>query len=124
MITLPIPHSDTIVLRAWRPCMLCLALFFIGVIARATTVVPPDFTELVNESEYIVRAVVKSVKSEWREKDGHRHIFTKVEVEVLEVINGTPPQPLVLDMLGGRVGEDEMVIEGMPKFAVGQEDIL
>ncbi len=91
---------------------------------RATTVEPPTFAALVNESDYIVRAVVKSVRSEWREKNGHRNIFTLVEIEVLEVISGTPPQPLVLEMLGGRVGEDEMVVQGMPMFTVGQEDIL
>jgi len=108
----------------WRSFLVSLIFFSIGPTIEATTVVPPKFSELVNESDYIVRAVVRSVNSEWREKDGQRHIFTKVEVEVLEVINGNPPQPLVLEMLGGRVGEDEMVIEGMPKFAVGQEDIL
>lgn len=91
---------------------------------RATTVEPPTFAALVNESDYIVRAVVKSVRSEWREKNGHRNIFSLVEVDVLEVISGTPPQPLVLEMLGGRVGEDEMVVQGVPMFAVGQEDIL
>ena len=91
---------------------------------QATTVVPPNFDELVNESDYIVRAVVKSVTSEWREKQGHRHIFTFVELEVLEVIHGTPPQPLVLEMLGGEVGGEAMVVQGMPKFEVGQEDIL
>jgi hypothetical protein len=31
---------------------------------------------------------------------------------------------LVLEMLGGHVGDEEMIIEGMPRFQVGQEDIL
>jgi hypothetical protein len=124
MTTLSAPHVGFTALLRRRTWSIYLFLFFIGTMLWATTVVPPKFTELVNESDYIVRALVKSVKSEWREKDGQRHIFTKVEVEVLEIINGTPPQPLVLEMLGGKVGEDEMVIEGMPKFAVGQEDIL
>ena len=92
--------------------------------ARATTVVPPKFEELVNESDYIVRAVVKSVASEWREKQGQRHIFTFVELDVLEVIHGTPPQPLVLEMLGGQVGNEALVVQGIPTFEVGQEDIL
>ena len=93
-------------------------------VVHATTVVPPKFEELVNESDYIVRGVVKSVTSEWREKQGQRHIFTFVEIDVLEVIHGTPPQPLVLEMLGGQVGEEALVVQGMPKFEVGQEDIL
>jgi len=111
-------------MRYWRFISAGLTLLLASIPMRGTTVVPPKFSELVNESDYIVRAVVKSVKSEWREKNQRRHIYTWVELEVLEVINGTPPQPLVLQMLGGRVGDDEMVIEGMPRFAVGQEDIL
>jgi hypothetical protein len=70
-----------------------LALFLALTSGQATTVRPPTFAELVNESDYIVRAKVKSVTSEWREKQGLRHIFTFVELEVLEVIDGTPPQP-------------------------------
>jgi hypothetical protein len=103
------------------------ALFFAAFVwspLRATTVIPPEFPALVNESDYIVRAVVKSVNSEWRGNEGHRHIFTLVELDVREVITGTPPQPLVLEMLGGRVGEEEMTVAGAPKFEVGQEDIL
>lgn len=115
--------------RRVNPCrmgVLISCLAFIAFIrpALATTVVPPDFAMLVNESDYIVHTVVKSVNSEWRDKQGHRVIFTLVEMEVVEVINGKPPQPLVLEMLGGRMGEEEMVVEGMPKFTVGQEDIL
>ncbi len=101
-----------------------VAFLLAFVFVRATTVVPPDFAQLVNESDYIVRAVVKSVNSEWREKDGHRHIFTLVELDVREVITGTPPQPLVLEMLGGRVGEEEMRVVGAPRFKIGDEDIL
>ena len=88
------------------------------------SVVAPQFTELVNGSDFIVRAVVKSVRSEWREKQGQRHIYTLVELEVREVIAGTPPQPLILQVLGGQVGDEAMVIDGAPQFKVGQEDIL
>ncbi len=104
--------------------MLVLLLALLPLRVSATSVVPPKFEELVNESDYIVRAVVKSVTSEWREKQGQRRIYTFVELEVREVIAGTPPQPLVLRMLGGRVGDEELVIEGAPKFEVGQEDVL
>lgn len=86
--------------------------------------VPPKFPELVNESDYIVRAVVTATRSEWVEKRGRRSIFTYVELKVLEIIAGAPPTPLVLEMLGGRVGEDEMTVQGMPRFVPGQEDIL
>lgn len=109
----------------WRFLTVAFALLLSGAAPSfATTVVPPEFPQLVNEADYIVRAVVKSVTAEWRETEGHRHIFTFVELEVREVISGTPPQPLILQMLGGKVGEEEMIVSGAPKFAVGDEDIL
>ncbi len=95
--------------------------------ARATTIIAQDFDTMVGKSDYIVRAVVKSVTSQWRdnpEKPGSRYIGTLIELDVKEVIKGTPPSPLVLDLVGGRVDDREMTIEGAPKFTVGQESIL
>lgn len=89
----------------------------------ATTVKPPEFPDLVNQSDYIVRAVVKSVTSEYA-RPGSRKIVTLVELEVREVVAGTPPQPLVLRMMGGKIGDDEMILEGAPQFKVGDESIL
>ncbi|MBI2517856.1 MAG: hypothetical protein HYV95_13210 [Opitutae bacterium] len=93
-------------------------------LARATTVQPPEFPALVDQADYVVRAVIKSSQSEWREKAGHRYIATKVTLEVREVIKGTPPATVVLDFLGGRVGDDELRVEGAPRLTVGEEDIL
>jgi hypothetical protein len=95
--------------------------------AHATTVIQPTFEKLVGSSDYIVRAVVKSVDSEWREnpeQPGRRYIASKVTLDVREVIKGTPPNPLVLDLVGGRIGDQELVVDGAPKFQAGQENIL
>lgn len=92
--------------------------------ARATTVIAPDFDSLVNRADYVVRAVVKSVTCEYRATPQGRAIFTKVELQVLETITGTPPSPLVLELLGGTVDGVTMRVHGVPKFQVGDEDIL
>jgi hypothetical protein len=107
--------------------VLWLALLAFSPVARATTIRAPDFDGMVGKSDYIVRAVVKSVSSGWRanpEKPGQRYIGTLVELDVKEVIKGTPPSPLVLDLVGGRIDDRELTIEGAPKFTVGQENIL
>lgn len=96
-------------------------------VAHATTVIAPDFDSLVGNSDYIVRAVVKSVTPEWRanpEKPGQRYIATMVELDVKEVIKGSPPSPVVLNLVGGRIDDHELTVEGAPKFTVGQESIL
>ncbi|MFZ5494030.1 MAG: hypothetical protein ACOZE5_01670 [Verrucomicrobiota bacterium] len=95
--------------------------------AQATTVIAPDFDELANSADYVVRATVKSMTSEWRpnpDNPKHPYIGTRVELEVHEVIKGNPPSPLVLDLVGGRIGDEELTISGAPKFVVGQENIL
>lgn len=108
----------------------CAARLWVGVCLMlplslsATSVVPPTFPKLVSESDYIIRAVVKSVSAEVRVKNGKRKIYTSVELEVRETIAGTPPEHVVLVMLGGRVGDEELRVEGVPQFQVGDEDIL
>lgn len=94
---------------------------------RATTVVAPDFEQLVNSADYVVRATVRSVVSDWRPhpaKPGRHYIGTRVELEVLEVISGNPPSPLVLDLVGGRIGEQALKVDGAPDFRAGDEHIL
>lgn len=102
-------------------------LFILAVMApksRATTVVPPEFPQLVSGSDCIVRAVVKNVTSVKKSRGHGVKIFTEVELTVTEVIAGNPPANLTLELLGGKVGEQELMVEGMPQFHAGDEDIL
>jgi hypothetical protein len=92
--------------------------------SAATTVIPPEFDQLVNRSDYVVRAKVINSEPELRISGERRRIFTKVEIEVLEVIAGAPPQNIVLEFLGGRIGDEELKVGGMPRLQVGTESIL
>jgi hypothetical protein len=109
----------------WRRVIrtiLAVTVLFSAASLSATTVKAPEFTDLVNQSDYIVRAVVKSVSSDFV-ASGSRNIVSFVELEVQEVIAGRPPQPLILRVMGGKVGDREMVLEGAPQFTVGDEGI-
>jgi hypothetical protein len=132
-------HTHHLMFAAWRNCLtlartagflaraasaaiaglvLCLRL-------TATTVIPPDFPELVNESDYIVRVLVKSTATELRlMPTGKRLPYTRVELEVKEIIAGKPPSPLILEILGGMSGGRELAVTGAPKFVAGEESIL
>lgn len=113
------------ILKIRFPVLLGLVLLgFLAGRTRATTVEAPDFDGLVDSADYVVRAVVKSVTSEWRENGGKRYIASKVELEVRDVIKGTPPTPLILELVGGRIGREELVIEGAPRFNPGEENVL
>lgn len=107
------------------PLLLCLALALVGR-AGGSSVIAPEFDDLVNQAGYVVRAVVVSATPEWREnpaQPGQRYIATRVELEVREVIKGSPPRPLVLSTVGGRIGDAELRIAGSPEFVVGTEAV-
>jgi hypothetical protein len=114
---MPSPRLTLVALAVAASCSLASP-------ARATSVIAPEFDSLVSQADYIVRAEVTGVTSLWEEKNGHRCIVTRVTLDVKEVVAGTPPSPLVLEMLGGRVGDDQMIVDGAPKFQVGDEDVL
>ncbi|SDS52050.1 hypothetical protein [Opitutus sp. GAS368] len=111
-------------MTARRSLFLGLA-FLLSLRLSATTVEAPDIDSLITQSDYIVRAVVTSATPEWHQTtDGRRYISTRVELEIRDVIKGAPPSPLVLDLIGGRIGQDELVLEGMPQFHAGDEQVL
>lgn len=108
--------------RARSSVPLVALLLSLAPALRATSVVPPAFAELVAQADYVVRAVVKSTSSRVETgADGSRLVFTSVELDVKRVLTGSPPQPLVLKLLGGRVGDYQLVLEGAPELAVGDE---
>jgi hypothetical protein len=109
----------------FRGFIVGIALILVASTVQATSVIPPEFPELVNESDYIVRAVVKSVTSEVRvTPSGRRMIFTLVALEVTQVVAGKPPSPLILQMAGGKHGDWEQTVSDMPKLAVGLESFF
>ena len=93
-------------------------------LARATTVVPPTFPELVAESDVIVRAVVTSVRSEEFDSPDGRGIRTLVTLNVERTLKGNPGETLTLSLVGGRVGRRALHIEGVPRFAVGDRQFV
>ncbi len=114
--------SNFISLASWGR-VLALAVLTIAT-SWATTVVPPEFPTLVNESDCIVHAVTRQVTTEKRPSARGVKIVTLVQFEVVETIAGSAPAQLTLEFLGGRVGDEVLTVQGMPVFKAGDEDIL
>jgi hypothetical protein len=102
-----------------------LLLLAVAAFARATTVEPPTFTELVAEAESIYRGEVKTVQSRRvTTPTGDSVIKTFVTFAVERTLKGTAQSEVVLEFLGGTVGDDRLEVGGMPKFNVGQREIV
>lgn len=109
----------------WRPLLALLAGAALAAPLAATSVIPPDLRKLANESDYVIRGVVTAVEAEERVIDsGKTRIYSRVTIAVREVIAGQPPATIVLEMLGGRLGDRETRLAGAPRFRTGDEDVL
>ncbi|HWA85182.1 MAG TPA: hypothetical protein VG710_03075 [Opitutus sp.] len=91
---------------------------------RASSVRPPQFTELVRRADSVVRGEVTAVRSEWRGSGATHRIVTLVTVRVDESIVGARQSAMELEFLGGRVGDETLTVTDQPQFSVGDRDIL
>ena len=111
-------------MKALRPVSLALCAILSLALARATTVIPPSFDELVGQAELIFQGTVTDVKSEWAGEGGQRRIVSYVTFHVDESLKGNPGAAYTIRMLGGTVDGQTMEVSDSPKFKVGDRDIL
>jgi len=112
--------------RSTVPRIIIAAVLVAGAAAamHATTVVPPTFDELVARSQTVFVGQTLDVRSQWVSTSSGRAIVTLVTFKVLRTLKGELGGQTVLEFLGGTVGEYRMEVAGMPKFRVGDEDVL
>ena len=105
-----------------------LALAFATAPLGATSVTPPTFSQLTARAGTIFRGEVSSIRAELVTQADNRAIFTYVTFRLQEILKGTPPAgadaTVTLEFLGGTVGELTMDVVGMPRFSVGQTELL
>jgi hypothetical protein len=104
--------------------LLTLCLGFALDAARATTVIPPTFDQLVSNAETIFEGTVSAMRSEWAGQGTERHIVTFVTFKVEDPIKGAPGAETTLRMFGGTVDGQTMEVADAPRFKIGDRDIL
>ena len=92
--------------------------------ARATTVIPPTFDELVTQAETIFEGTVTGTRSEWTGEGSNRHIVTYVTFKIEDAVKGTLGAEYTIRMFGGTVGDQTIEVTDAPKFKIGDRDIL
>ncbi|WP_404424903.1 hypothetical protein [Nibricoccus sp. IMCC34717] len=97
-----------------------------AVVARATSVVPPTFDQLVGTADAVVRGNVVAVRSELRapQPGADPMPFTIVTVQVERSIVGDAGKTIDLVFLGGEVGGERLTVSGQPQLKVGDREIL
>lgn len=104
--------------------MLALGLPWTTLTASASIVRALDLAELTSRADQIVVGDVEGVRSAW--DSAHRTIITTIDVVVRESWKGEAPRDgrIRLRQLGGRVGDIEMTVHGVPAFCVGERNLL
>jgi hypothetical protein len=110
-----------VMMRRWT--WFALMIVLAGTL-RATSLVPMSFDDQVAEAAAIFRARVTGVAAEWRDSERGRVIFSKVTFDVLDQYKGVSDAVVTLEFLGGEIGEESMVVNGIPKFRIGEELVL
>ena len=99
-------------------------LFSLGFLATATTVIPPNFDELVSRADVIFDGEVTGLQSQWIGEGSEHRIVTYVTFKVNQALKGDPGTTYSMRMLGGTVDGRTMEVTDAPKFKVGDRDIL
>lgn len=109
-----------------RPLFFVSILLALAPLLRATSVIPPSFPELVAKADSIYRGQVTAVEARRvdRADGGGQIIKTFVTFAVERTMKGTEQKQVVLEFLGGTVGDDTLTVSGMPQFTVGQREIV
>lgn len=101
-------------------------LLLLAPFAAATSVVPPTFSELVQEADAIYRARVTAVQARRVAlADGSGSVIkTFVTLAIERVLKGAEQSEVTLEFLGGAVGDESLIVSGMPKFNLGAREIV
>jgi hypothetical protein len=112
--------------RCWGRTWIVLSLFLYGAVfcspAAATTVVQFGTAQLADLSNTIVRGTVTQIEA--RMHPEHHFIYTYVSLRVEEVFKGDPSlqgSEIILQELGGRIGDKIHFVSGIPTFRPGEE---
>jgi hypothetical protein len=108
-------------MQRWLSAVILL-LLAIAAPARATTIIPADFTEMVAGSQLIVHGAVIDVRSQLTA--GARRIESVITIAVASSLKGHSASTVVLRVPGGQVGRYRRVMVGAPEFVEGEEVVL
>jgi hypothetical protein len=108
-------------MRTARNVSRVLALLaLLAAVATATTLQRMSLDELAASSPAVARARCMNTASRWE----GGHIWTFTDFEVLESLKGNLPGRIQVRLVGGKVGGLHSTVEGVPRFAPGEEAYL
>ena len=107
--------------RFLTPFALSLVLSF-TVSSNATTVQRLGLEDLVKKAHTIVVGRVTGSRTYWT--PDHKIILTNYTIAVNENIKGQPSSSIEVTTIGGKIGDLELQVSGMPSFQKGENAVV
>lgn len=109
-------------LRAAAAVLVTAASLLVALPSSATSAVLLSRSQLVERSSHVLRAKVQDAESRWT--DDGTMIVTRTTLRVAGYAKGKGPSQLVLEQIGGTVGDKTMVLSGDARLAKGDDVVL
>ncbi len=108
-------------MRIHRILVQLLFVFFCALAPTcATTLERMSLQQLARRADVVARVTCLASASQWE----RGQIWTRTEFEVAETFKGLLPRYVSVRLPGGRVGHLAATIQGVPRFAPGEQAIL
>jgi hypothetical protein len=92
--------------------------------AWATTLKPLSTDDQIRDAAMIFRGRVQSIDVAWKFRGQSKIIASTVQFTPLAIYKGNVPSVVKLEFPGGKIGDVEMKVAGIPQFQIGQEYVL
>jgi hypothetical protein len=102
--------------------ILPLIFLFFAASAYATTVQRLGLEDLVNKAHTIVAGRVTNSRTYW--SSNRKLILTNYTIQVDESIKGKAGRNLEVTTIGGKIGDVELHVAGMPSFKNGENAVV
>ena len=110
--------------RLWRACAFLTVALALASSVSATTYLPVTFGELVSQADLIFVGNVVDVRPYLLRTRTGTLVKTRVTFRVDDALFGTSSLVEVFDFLGGEADGYGLAVEGMPKFAIGDREVV
>jgi len=98
------------------------SLLFIPILSHATTVERLSLDDLVKKANRIVIGKVANARTHW--SSDRRLILTTYTIEVAETMKGQTGRTAEFTTIGGKIGDVELHVAGMPNLDPGEDAVV
>src|SRR5215470_18503879 len=108
--------------KVFDVCFVIALFLAVGDLCRATTIQRLGLEDLVKKAHRIVVGKVSNARTYW--SGDRKLILTNYTIQVDENIKGQASKTIEVTTVGGKIGDVELYVSGMPAFENGENAVV